>query len=187
MLNKQEEETPSVESRKIKQAGLYGTFGKPKDVTFDDEGFAILGLGFRRVELNFNPSPTPLRRAIFLIEDKETGDVHLTECSRLSQGIGMIRSGKLGVIFQERFGTEDFFDKIRVWYAYTGGDIEKYHLETYLLARLADKSKGEIRAGVMRRQYERMTTEQRNAWRSKYPYAAEVVLKDHEDYNLRRA
>lgn len=182
-----EEKMPTAENRKINQASLYGTFGKSPELSLADEQITILGLVFSPVDLYTICGPTPLRRTIFIIEDKSTGEVHMQESSRRSQGIGLIKSGKLGTIFEKRFGSELCFDKIRVWWANEAGDIEKYQIETYFLARLADKNKRDERARVMRRQYDRMTVEQRNTWRAKYPYAAEVVLKDHEDYNLRRS
>lgn len=173
-------------SCKINQAGLYGTFGKPMELKFSDEQFVILGLPFSRLDMFKICGPTPLRRVMFIIEDKATGEVHVSESTRLSQGFALLKSGKIGAIFEKRFG-EDFLNHIRVWFAHSGNDIEKYHVETYLLSRMVDKRRAEERTRVMLRSYERMTAEQRNTWRSKYPYAAEVVLKGHEDYHLRRA
>lgn len=177
-------------STKINQSELYGTFGligKSNEIGLRDEQITILGLAFDKIDLYTIPGPSPLRRVIFIIEDIATGDVQVQESSRRTQGINLIKTGKLGTIFEKRFGSELVFDKIRVWCANGGGEVEKYHIETYLLSRLCDKRRAEERARVMRRSYDRMTVDQRNQWRCRYPYAAEVVLKDHEDYNLWRA
>lgn len=181
--------TVDENSTKINQAGLYGTFGqigKSQEPELKDEQITILGLAFEKVDLYVIPGPSPLRRVIFIIEDIATGDVQVQESSRKTLGINLIKQGKLGTIFEKRFGPELHFDKIRVWVANGGGEIEKYHIETYLLARLCDKRRAEERARVMRRSYDRMTLDQRTQWRCRYPYAAEVVLKDHDDYILWR-
>jgi len=182
--------TADENSTKIIPSGLYGTFGmigKSEQPALKDEQITILGLAFEKVDLYVIPGPSPLRRVIFIIEDIATGDVQVQESSRKTVGINLIKQGKLGTIFEKRFGSELHFDKIRVWAANGGGEIEKYHIETYLLSRLCDKRRAEERARVMYRSYNRMTVDQRNQWRCRYPSAAEVVLKDHEDYNLWRA
>jgi hypothetical protein len=184
------DQAPDFSDRKITQSGYCGTFGilgKSKEIALPDEQIQILGLAFDKVDLYVIPGPSPLRRVIFIIEDIATGDIQVSESSRRTQGINLIKQGKLGTIFEKRLGSELCFDKIRVWVANGGGEVEKYHIETYLLSRLCDKRRAEERARVMRRSYDRMSIEQRNQWRCRYPYAAEVVLKDHEDYNLWRA
>jgi hypothetical protein len=186
MLNKQQDENYPADAPKIKQSSLYGTFLKPMEFKLGDEQVVILGLAFTEVDMSVEPESSPLRRTIFVIEDLATGEVQVSECSRRSHGIALLRTGKLGVIFEKRFG-KDYLGKVRVWWAHTAGEIEKYQIETYLVARMADKKRAGDRIRVMRNQYERMNDDLRQKWRAKYPYAAEVVLKDHEDYRLRRA
>jgi hypothetical protein len=181
------EQAPAFEDRKITQSGLYGVFGKPPEFLVNEDQISFLGLTFNQVDLYVIPTPTPLRKTIFIIEDRATGEMHVQESTRKHQGINLIKSGKIGLIFEKRYCHELHFDKIRVWWTHPGNDVEKYHIETYLLARLADKRRAEERARVMLRQYNVMDEQQRERWRKRYPYAAEVVLKDHEDYHLRRS
>jgi hypothetical protein len=122
---------------------------------------------------------------VFILEDIMTGLVTVQESFKRAHGLKLIQEGKLGKIFVERFG-QDFRGKVRVWCANTSADVEKYNIETYLLPRLVDKRAAKQRTAVMLRNYKQHDIEMRAYWRSRYPYAAEVVLKDHEDYHLGR-
>lgn len=183
------EQMPSLKvdetSRKINQAGLFGTFGKPMELQLSDGRVSILDVVFSQVDMETKPAATPLRKTIFIIEDIVTGEVHVSENSRRSFGIKLIQNGNLGTIFKERFG-KDFKGKIRVWWGHENATTEKYNIETYLLSRMVDKKRAGDRATVLRRGYDSMDIEMRQRWRERYPYAVEAVLKDHEDYHLRR-
>lgn len=176
---------PTEESRKLHQAGMFGTFGKPMELRLSDDRVSILGVIFSQVDLEIEPAATPLRKTIFIIEDLATGEVHVSENSRRSHGIKLIQMGNLGTLFKERFG-QDFKGKIRVWWGHECATTEKYNIETYLIARMVDKKRAGVRASVLRRGYDSMDVEMRQRWRERYPYAVEAVLKGHEDYNLRR-
>lgn len=190
LMNAINEQMPNLTvdevSCKINQAGLYGTFRKPMELKLSDDRVSILDVVFSQVDMEVAPAATALRKTIFIIEDIATGEVHVSENSRRSFGIKLIQAGNLGTLFKERFG-KDFKGKIRVWWGHENATTEKYNVETYLMSRLVDKKRADDRANVLRRAYDSMDIEMRQRWRERYPYTAEVVLKGHEDYHLRRA
>ncbi len=145
-----------------------------------DDCLIINGHTFRQVALDFKP-PLVRKRTLFIVEDIADGDVHIASYWNLGEGIRNISFGVIGKAFREKYG-KDFRDKIRVWAApqlsYEWG---KYHLEVYMLPRLANKKLAATRAEVQRRYYFEMSEQDRFDWERMYPYAVPMVLRRETD------
>jgi hypothetical protein len=149
-----------------------------------DTCLVINGHVFEQVELD-ERSPLIRQRTLFIVEDIESGEVHIACYWNRGEGIRRIHFGVIGKTLREKHG-DAFREKIRVWAArqqsYEWG---KYHLETYLLPRLANKKLAEARATVQRRYYFEMSDKDKFDWERMYPYAVGMVLRRETDHQRR--
>lgn len=145
----------------------------------------LMGIAFRLVSLDSAPVATPMRRCIFIIEDIEAGDVHLTEAGKMSEGLQLIRAGRIGNVFKRRFG-DNFKDRIRVYVCTSLKHVDKYMMEIYLLGILADRARAAARMRVLSRFYKLMSTEDRREWNLKYPHTGQYLLTDYDTNYIRR-
>lgn len=145
-----------------------------------DSCLVINGHVFEQVDLDEH-SPLVRQRTLFIVEDIESGLVHVASYWSKGEGIRRIYFGVIGKALRDLHGN-DFRDKIRVWAAkqlsYEWG---KYHLETYMLPRLANKKLAEARATVQRRYYFEMSDQDKFDWERMYPYAVGMVLRREAD------
>jgi len=149
-----------------------------------DSCLVINGHVFELVDLD-ERAPLVRKRTLFIVEDIETGLVHIASYWNRGEGIRRIYFGVIGKTLREKYG-DDFRDKIRVWAApqlsYEWG---KYQLETYMLPRLANQKLAQTRADVQRRYYFEMSEQDRFDWERMYPYAVPLVARRETDHQRR--
>lgn len=146
----------------------------------------MMGIHFRQISLDATPIPSPKRHTLFLIEDIETGEVYITENAKFSEGLQLIRCGRIGPQFKKRFGDE-FKSRVRVYACNETHRIDKYQLEIYLLALLVDRSRAAARARVMSRVYRQMHSDDRAEWHLKYPHTGHLITEVFDDMYVRRS